>query len=617
MGRLVAGLFVIAVAVLSGCASSDNGPTGTGTPGPGAAVIDQIATKQQTLFKQYTDLVGKIGEKAAADSIAKLFLTDKANVVSALVGTQGIAVVFTNGIKGGLFLKKLDSVAIGPPPSPLQRGSVAAGNPPISGITIPTARKTIFLDPHYADRTALANAITGVAQTGFPKAGFIPFEQYLGSAADLDRFASLKGYGVVHVFSHGWAWPKEDSVKEVLVLTGETDNAKLSDKYYQDLLDGNIVIGYGPEGTRVFVTPQFVTKYNTGGDGSALFYAGFSYSGLGTWKDAMRTSNIAGTFMGFDWSVDSRWNAGWSEDVYKRLTDTTVSTPETMSSWWDTSPIPKQYVTPTQRTVSLQCIGNLDLALWRRLQITSLQPSSGPVGTQFAIRGKGFGASAAQGIASLGSSVLTPKSWSDTLITTEVPSGAVSGNVTVTIGTSVSNALPFTVTTGTSLLDQLQKCTRIVVKVSARITFTGTSLAPVDTFSLAHDQYATLPLVWNGTSFAAATSNIKGQDTLITTFGGSVSADGQSLVGVTAYERSYTASSSRLVVRQITLVNLPYVVGGSGLNYSVLGSTASTNAPGIAWLEYTRGILGNSIKQVDWATPVAGEGVSVRFSQGL
>jgi hypothetical protein len=142
-------------------------------------------------------------------------------------------------------------------------------------------------------------------------------------------------------------------------------------------------------------------------------------------------------------------------------------------------------------------------------------------------------------------------------------------------------------------------------------------MTPVDGFSLAHDQYVTLPIVWNGTSFAAVSSTINGQDTAYTSFGGTVSADGQVLNAVTAYARTYTASSSKLVLRQISLVNVPYLVGGSGVTYSVAGSGAGAYAPGIVWSEYIRGILSYGIQQVDWNTQVSGQGISVRFSQGL
>ncbi len=111
-------VLLLSLFALSGCATSDESPSGTGTPGPGAAAIQQINTKQEALFRQFNDLAAKIGEKAAMDSVAKLFRADP-EVRSALVGSQGIAVVFANGIKGGLFLKKLDSVAVPPPPAPL------------------------------------------------------------------------------------------------------------------------------------------------------------------------------------------------------------------------------------------------------------------------------------------------------------------------------------------------------------------------------------------------------------------------------------------------------------------------------------------------------------------
>jgi hypothetical protein len=53
------------------------------------------------------------------------------------------------------------------------------------------------------------------------------------------------------------------------------------------------------------------------------------------------------------------------------------------------------------------------------------------------------------------------------------------------------------------------------------------------------------------------------------------------------------------------------------VTYSVAGAGASTNAPGIVWNEYIRGIQSYGIKQVEWTTQVSGLGVNVRFSQGL
>jgi hypothetical protein len=609
----------LGLAVLVGCGSSDETPSGPGG-GPGTTVVEQISTKQESLFKTYTSLAARIGESAAADSVAKLFLADKEAVKSAVVGTQGIAVLFNNGIHGGLFLKFFDSTQVPPPPAPRVLNAPGAMQK-VAGATanVPSNKKTIFLNPHYAQRTALANAIVGTALTGFPKAGFLPFETYLGTAANLDRFASLKDYGVVHLYTHGWAWPRRDSLVEVYMVTGESDNTSLAGKYYQDLLDGSVALMYTPEGATVCVSPKFFTKYNSGGDGSALYYGGFCFSGLGGWKETLLKDKVAGTVVTFNWSVETRWNAAWAQDVYKRLTDTTVNTPETMLSWWSNSPVPKEYYSAQeQRSVAIGCDGDWSLSLWRRVRSTSLVPTSGPVGTSLTIRGSGFGTAPARGVVKLGTAVLTPKSWSDSLITTDIPSGATTGNVTVAVDGAVSNPLLFTVTAAPpTLLIELQKTKRIVVSVSARISFTNQNTLPVDVMTIAHDQYISLPIVWNGPSFAAGSAIISGKDTTIAQFTGGVTPDGLTLIGVSAYFRSYYASSSRLVEKRIVLSNVPYLVGGSGVTYSVAGAVASSYVSKIEWKEYTRNILSDDIKNIEWSTLVSDLGISARFSTGL
>ncbi len=79
--------------------------------------------------------------------------------------------------------------------------------------------------------------------------------------------------------------------------------------------------------------------------------------------------------------------------------------------------------------------------------ISSLSPTSGPVGTQVTITGANFGSS--QGTSTVSFNGATPRSiinWSATSITAAVPSGATSGNVVVTVNGVASNASPFTVT---------------------------------------------------------------------------------------------------------------------------------------------------------------------------
>ena len=78
------------------------------------------------------------------------------------------------------------------------------------------------------------------------------------------------------------------------------------------------------------------------------------------------------------------------------------------------------------------------------LQIGSLSPTSGGIGTSISITGTGFGSSG--GIVSIGGASGSIQSWSDSGIVATVPSGAVSGAVRVQQNGVWSNAKTFSVT---------------------------------------------------------------------------------------------------------------------------------------------------------------------------
>jgi RHS repeat-associated protein len=71
-------------------------------------------------------------------------------------------------------------------------------------------------------------------------------------------------------------------------------------------------------------------------------------------------------------------------------------------------------------------------------QVTGTNPTIGPSGTQVQISGSGFGSSQST-IAFNGVNATTIVNWSDTLITANVPSGAVTGPVKVTVAGVASN----------------------------------------------------------------------------------------------------------------------------------------------------------------------------------
>ena len=78
--------------------------------------------------------------------------------------------------------------------------------------------------------------------------------------------------------------------------------------------------------------------------------------------------------------------------------------------------------------------------------ITSLSPTSGPVGTSVTITGTNFGATQGSSTVTFNGTAATPTSWSATSIAVTVPAGATTGNVVVTVGGVASNGMTFTVT---------------------------------------------------------------------------------------------------------------------------------------------------------------------------
>src|SRR5206468_4647003 len=82
--------------------------------------------------------------------------------------------------------------------------------------------------------------------------------------------------------------------------------------------------------------------------------------------------------------------------------------------------------------------------------ITSLNPTSGLVGTSVTITGANFGASQGKSTVTFKGIGAKPTSWSATSIVVPVPTGATTGNVVVTVGGVASNGVSFTVQSDTT-----------------------------------------------------------------------------------------------------------------------------------------------------------------------
>ncbi len=123
----------------------------------------------------------------------------------------------------------------------------------------------------------------------------------------------------------------------------------------------------------------------------------------------------------------------------------------TISNWSATSiivPVPAGATTgPAVVTVGGVSSNGVTFTVIPTPNITSLNPTSGPIGTSVTIAGTNFGVSQSGSTVTFnGISAGTATSWSATSIVIPVPNGATTGSVVVTVSGAFSNGVLFTVT---------------------------------------------------------------------------------------------------------------------------------------------------------------------------
>lgn len=419
------------------------------------ARIENILSIQESLAGDLEEMLTTLDTTATKDSLVKLFEADTANVLTATANTQGVAVEYKNGMRGGVLLDPLD-IGGTAPSAPTAKGSSTIPNATSYANHRPVSNKTIFLNPHYFERQAHANPLIAQANAGFAKTGYSNFEVFTNNQCTVEKFASLSGYGVVHIYSHGMAWPSSADIKEVYLMTGEIATPATTTKYFSNIKAGRIpIVVYSAE-NRYFVSPSFVAHNNSFHDDTTFVYLGFCYSWLGNWQDTLINVAGAGACVGFDWSVYTAWNATWAQHLYHDLCDTTELHPMELSYWRDHAPrIDNTYWDPgDNRWVSIWNQGHSDLVMWNALRITSVTPSEAPVGSTVTVRGVGFGTLQSSSTISFGGILATVSTWSDSLITATVPVGYTTGGVVVTVGNESTNTFPFRTATIRVALDQ-------------------------------------------------------------------------------------------------------------------------------------------------------------------
>jgi hypothetical protein len=152
--------------------------------------------------------------------------------------------------------------------------------------------------------------------------------------------------------------------------------------------------------------------------------------------------------------------------------------------------------------------------------IASLNPTSGPVGAAVTITGSGYGSTQGSSTVTFnGVSAGTASNWSGTSITVNVPIGATTGNVVVTVGTVVSNGLSFTVILPPSITS-LNPTSGLV---GAPVTITGSNFGSTQGSSTVtfNGIGAGTAGSWSGTSITVSVpSGATSGNVVVTTAGG-------------------------------------------------------------------------------------------------
>jgi hypothetical protein len=317
---------LLALSLVTACSSDDDPAAPAREPAYTAEeVAVTIVEPQADRDAVLADLLeGGMNQTTALDSVVTLFRADP-EVATAEAGPQGIGVRYANGMIGGILLDFEDEPDVEAPPTPAHDLDA----PPALK---DTPLESVFLNAHYSDRVTFADPIRDNYGNLLQDAGYGVINVFLDDDVTLDQYTALGDRRIVHIYSHGMAWPTSTNIQEVYLMSGERFSQETYDEYWEDVEDGHLPVIHVHRGTSLFlVSPEFISKYNNFGD-DTLVYGGFCYSFLGRWPEVMAQEQVGG-YIGFDWSVLTSFNASSNIDLMQVLLDDDPEPPPMMNDW--------------------------------------------------------------------------------------------------------------------------------------------------------------------------------------------------------------------------------------------------------------------------------------------
>jgi len=355
-------LLLTLTVILSACKKNKDDSI-TGWSEEDHASYNSVMALQKTASANYVTWSQTMDSLAAINKLAQFFLSDPL-VSSATIGSQGVMVQYANGMGGGIFLNPMDSP--GYDTSKLKsfrkENITALKNQPVVN-----RKEMILLNPSYWDRFEFTDPLIASCNYFLPMAGFSLSRTYVNDEADVDQFTKLSGYGIIHIYTHGLAWPDEENLSKVYLMTGEVENEVTSSKYWEEIRNKDIIIeevetSYGSEFV-YWISEKFVTNHNDFSKDTVLFYGGFCFSFLGNWPK-IQQSFAAGTYFGFDWAVRTGYNADWASKLEASLSDTNRD-PVSSVQWYNYPEERSYYCEESGKTVRILYTGDT-LLLWKK-----------------------------------------------------------------------------------------------------------------------------------------------------------------------------------------------------------------------------------------------------------
>lgn len=349
-------IYLLLIFILSSCKEEEN-PVNSDNEKFVEEIKTVVVQFQESNYNNFENLLLQMDTTSAMNSIAQQISTNE-NVDWVETSAQGIAIQYKNDVRGGLFINPKD---IGTAPTSKQ--SKIENNVENSKISrlqnvVPLSKKVVLINPHYSERLQYTNELIEYYNIWFPEAGYDAPIIYKGNEATLDLFASLSNFGVIHIYSHGWAWPTE-TMLDVYVLTGEGWTATQLLNYIEDYKAKHIMIGTSKDGSNFYISSKFLVNKNDFTNKNTLIYGGFCYSFEGQWLFDMSAEKVGG-YLGFSWSVFTHKNQGWAKDLFYVLLDKSSPEPTTVGEWLSDPPPKKYFDNQDNREVNLWYVGKAD-----------------------------------------------------------------------------------------------------------------------------------------------------------------------------------------------------------------------------------------------------------------